>query len=206
MVIQKGKHKVVCGDIMLNAYEQVMQGEKADILYSDPPWGSGNLKYWDTMNVKMNNVQSRDIGWETFVNKFAEIVNNYTHEQSQVFIEMGMKFYDKVVEVFEQKTNFKLAQRFDTVYSNKLPMIVLYFTDKNPYMYDVATINGTTADKTVNNILEPIAKENLVVFDPCMGYGRTLRISEKYNMSFRGSELNQARIDRAIKFLEDKCT
>lgn len=204
MVIERGNHKVVCGDIMLNAYEQVMQNDKADILYSDPPWGSGNLKYWDTMNVKMNNAQSRDIGWDTFVDKFADIVNQYTHEDSKVFIEMGIKFYDKVVEVFEQKTNFKFVQRFDTVYSNKLPMIVLHFTNANQYMYDVSTINGTTADKTVNNILEPIAKENAIVFDPCMGFGRTLRISDKYNMAFRGSELNQARIDRAIKFLEDK--
>ena len=44
--------------------------EKFDILYSDPPWGLGNLKFWNTMNAKMNNVNKFEVNWDNFIKCF----------------------------------------------------------------------------------------------------------------------------------------
>tara|TARA_R110000737_G_scaffold166014_1_gene193262 strand:+ start:891 stop:1076 length:186 start_codon:yes stop_codon:yes gene_type:complete len=58
MIYKIGEHTVRHGDIH-NEIEinELTQNIKANIFYSDPPWGSGNLKYWDTMNKKQNNIR-----------------------------------------------------------------------------------------------------------------------------------------------------
>jgi 16S rRNA G966 N2-methylase RsmD len=51
MITDIGIHRVQHGDIM-NGLDELMEGDKADFIYSDPPWGQGNLTYWQTMNKK----------------------------------------------------------------------------------------------------------------------------------------------------------
>ena len=58
MIYNIKNHKVQNADIM-QGIDNLMLNEKADFIYSDPPWGQGNLKYWQTMNVKMNNAKRR---------------------------------------------------------------------------------------------------------------------------------------------------
>lgn len=40
------KSRISNYDIMDDDLSLLLGGEKADCLYSDPPWGIGNLKYW----------------------------------------------------------------------------------------------------------------------------------------------------------------
>jgi hypothetical protein len=37
-------------DIMSDDLDDLFQGAKADVLYTDPPWGEGSLKFWRTLN------------------------------------------------------------------------------------------------------------------------------------------------------------
>ena len=53
-----GKHTINCQTINEVNFNTLLEGRKANILYSDPPWGDGNLKFWATMNKKQtNNIQ-----------------------------------------------------------------------------------------------------------------------------------------------------
>ena len=47
-----GQHRLWVGDITDGAVEQLMGGERADVIYSDPPWGPGNQQYWHTMRER----------------------------------------------------------------------------------------------------------------------------------------------------------
>ena len=38
-------HRISTRDIMLDDLDDLFLCEKAECLYSDPPWGIGNLKY-----------------------------------------------------------------------------------------------------------------------------------------------------------------
>ena len=53
-VLNFKQHKLLHGDITKGSVDLLMKEEKFDILYSDPPWGLGNLKFCNTMNAKMN--------------------------------------------------------------------------------------------------------------------------------------------------------
>ena len=76
--------------------------------------------------------------------------------------------------------------------------------DDSDYSFDEKTIDKTSGNATVENILTPIAQKDFIVLDPCTGFGRTMRVSDSLGMRFRGTELNQKRLDKAIKFLRGK--
>ena len=66
MITNVKNHKVKNGNIM-SGIEDLMLDNKADFIYSDPPWGQGNLRYWQTMNFKMNDVPREDVEYSNFL-------------------------------------------------------------------------------------------------------------------------------------------
>ena len=64
-MIQINNHKLLCGDITKGAVDIVMENEKANIIYSDPPWVMGNLKFWDTQlsypNLRISHIEIRSL-------------------------------------------------------------------------------------------------------------------------------------------------
>ena len=94
MITILGEHKVRHGDIM-NGIADLMGNEKADIFYSDPPWGEGNLKYWQTMNVKMNpDAVKKQVDLDLFLNKIFETAAIYS--KGIIFIEYGERWAEMV--------------------------------------------------------------------------------------------------------------
>ena len=84
MITEINGHKVKNGDI-LDGIDDLMQNDKADFIYSDPPWGQGNLKYWQTMNFKMNNVDRREIDYNNFINQLFSILSKYAKDKVLIF-------------------------------------------------------------------------------------------------------------------------
>ena len=50
--IKIGKHTVSNEDVQHVDFNKLLEGSKAHILYTDPPWGDGNMKYWCTLNKR----------------------------------------------------------------------------------------------------------------------------------------------------------
>lgn len=71
-----GKHVVTHSDLMELDINTLLEGEKVDMMYSDPPWGTGNLKYWQTMNKKMNDVERNDVDLHDFLNRIMSIARD----------------------------------------------------------------------------------------------------------------------------------
>ena len=138
-VLNFKQHKLLHGDITKGSVDILMNKEKFDILYSDPPWGIGSLKMFHTLNSKMNNVEQSKVCWDTFVNCFPDIINKYSHENSIVIIEMSIKFYDVFKNVIQTNTEFELQQIFNTNYksgSTLRPLKIMYFSKKNHFRFD----------------------------------------------------------------------
>lgn len=59
--MQIGVHKVTCGCITSPQVDKMLAGETVRVLYSDPPWGDGNLNYWKTIKKRMDGVDAPQI-------------------------------------------------------------------------------------------------------------------------------------------------
>ena len=206
-VLNFKQHKLLHGDITKGSVDLLMKEEKFDILYSDPPWGLGNLKFWNTMNAKMNNIHRFDVDWENFIRCFCEIINKYSKDESIVIIEMGLRFSDYFASVIERYTNFRRRQTFNTRYrggGKLLPLHIMYFSKNNGWLFIEQEITNTYGFKCTDIILKQCSAPKQIVLDPCCGFGRTLKVSHKYNMTFRGNEINKKRLDKAIDYAERK--
>ena len=58
-----GLHKIKHGSITLGIAE-LMGQEKASLVYSDPPWGAGNVRYWQTINNKMTGANPQYLSYD----------------------------------------------------------------------------------------------------------------------------------------------
>ena len=77
MVIKTiGKHRVKHGDIM-DGIDDLMDGKQADIIYTDPPWGQGNIRYWQTLNKKMTGAERKEIKYDAFINQIFKVCKKY---------------------------------------------------------------------------------------------------------------------------------
>lgn len=206
-ILKIKEHKLLNGDITKGSIDHLMANEQFDILYSDPPWGLGNLRFWNTMNAKMNNIDRSEVNWENFVSEFCRIINRYSKDTSVILIEMGVRFSDHFKNTVESKTQFRMKQIFNTRYrggGKLLPLHIMYFAYENPLGFNESIITDTYGDDCTDKILQQCAYKNAVILDPCCGFGRTLRMAHKYNMIFRGNEINKKRLDKAIKYAREK--
>lgn len=51
---------------------------------------------------------------------------------------------------------------------------------------------------------EGCIRRGTVVADPCTGFGRTSRIAHEFGSNFVGTELDERRLNRAVKWLIDR--
>lgn len=204
MIKNIGMHRVRHGDVYDDLTE-LMQNQKADIFYSDPPWGEGNLKYWQTINHKMNGEETKEVNLETFLDRIAEVAYEYTKEDGVVFIEYGYKWNEDLIKVFEAK-GFKLQKSIEVLYgSPKRPLIENIFTKgKDLHITDeyIKSVYHTSGFDTLRNAITPFAKPNGIIMDPCCGLGYTAKFAVENNMIFYGNELNKKRLDRTIERLK----
>src|SRR5690554_2589593 len=163
MIFTIGKHKVKCGSIT-QGISDLMGEEKAHIIYSDPPWGPGNIKYWETLNKKMTGQAKPNIEFEKFLNSFFSILNTYA--ENLVFIEYGIKWVD-VIKKYSESHGFKYLNILTQTYksgSKYLPNH-LHIIAKNPaeYVYLMSneyknSLKESTGLNMVINAIEPVAQ------------------------------------------------
>ena len=127
MIYKIGEHTVRHGDIH-NEIEinELTQNIKANIFYSDPPWGSGNLKYWDTMNKKQNNINTSTNNFNVDVFLGTVLDNAVKHTDGWVVIEYGKRWIDKVITMATERGLIYCGQ-VETLYSGTHKMEIMFF-------------------------------------------------------------------------------
>jgi len=182
----------------------LMAGDRAFLLYSDPPWGQGNLNYWQTMNVKMNKAQRRDIPLGAFLDRIFEIIHEYV--EGYAVIEYGVRWQEHIMErakrFFLRHHGLVLAQYRGGKQFYPLHIHVLgkgRGEGLPPGYFE--RIQGTHGMTTVMAAVRPLSVEGAILLDPACGLGNSAKAAMQTGMMFRGNELNQKRLERTVKIL-----
>tara|TARA_R100000773_G_C4212574_1_gene111761 strand:+ start:317 stop:946 length:630 start_codon:yes stop_codon:yes gene_type:complete len=203
-IITIKNHKVKNGDLM-QGIGDLMQEEKADFIYSDPPWGVGNLRYWQTMNLKMNDVERVDQDYDTFIDKFFSIIKYYATDR--VVIEYGKRWRDDIIFKSNQY-GFIYNGNTESFYksgSKLLPLDIHFLSKKEKYnltsqdKQECRDYNGLKLVEKIFDFYCP--KDAKIILDPMCGMGYTAQATINRNLSFRGNELNKTRLGKTIQRL-----
>jgi len=199
MITRIKNHVLQHGDLM-DGVDLVMGADRAQIFYSDPPWGSGNLKYWQTLNVKQTGVAYKEIDFDSFLDKVLEIAVKFTDEY--IIIEYGKKWHNLLLQKAMSKGLIQLGVARVQYRSGNhmLPLDIHIFSKKDLSLPDdyITNINETSSITTVRNAIYPLAHKGKIILDPSCGMGYTARVGIEAGMYFRGNEINSKRLGKAI--------
>lgn len=203
MIREIGLHKITNASIEDTIVDQMLMGERARILYSDPPWGTGSLKYWATLNKKTTGREFQPLTYDKLLDRIKDLSIKYV--DGHVFIEVGIKWESEVTQhMAGYLTNI---QSFVLLYRSGikvLPCILLYGSTNPKYKFNTQIYDPTnqTGAAVAKNCIGAVAEEGAIVLDPCCGMGYTARATVENKMRFRGNEFNSARLQKTINFLE----
>ncbi|HBY66716.1 MAG TPA: hypothetical protein DEG69_02420 [Flavobacteriaceae bacterium] len=205
MITKVGEHKVQCSDIM-NGIDNLMNNDMADFVYSDPPWGLGNLKYWQTINKRHTGRTQNEMDYNLFLHQFFGILKKYLKDVA--VIEYGQKWRDDI-RFFVNEYGFVHHGCCTSLYSagSKLLPVDIHLISRNN---SVSLTNNfkkgcyeLRGQKLVNFIFNEICPKNAkMILDPMCGMGYTAQATINNGMIFRGNELNEKRLGKTISRLK----
>jgi len=204
MVIKQiGNHRVKHGDVM-EGIDDLMDGKKADIIYTDPPWGQGNIRYWQTMNKKMTGAEPTDIPFEKFMLQIFKI--GKAHAKNLMFVEFGIRWKDDIIR-YGTEQGFIHNGIINLQYRSGSKLLPLHLHVFSKTTLDLSTeyidsVTDTHGFDTLKKAIIPFTKEGKIILDPCCGMGYTAQIAKDTGMVFYGNELNSKRLEKTIKRLE----
>lgn len=173
--------------------------DKLDFCYTDPPWGSGNLNYWKTMNQKMTGANSDLINQiqleEIFSRLIVENVKNYA------FIVYGIREMDSAIAMFKKYPNVKNIQHYFKTYKsgNKmLKNVVICITLNDAPIVDWSGLENLPGLKGLEYVCNKFKDKYKTCLELFVGIGYYLNILDKYGFIVCGNELNAARLKKAL--------
>lgn len=194
-VIEIGRHRLLCGDVMAGDVQRVLGRELVDVVYSDPPWGPGNLKYWGTHAKRK---QSGD--WRKFLDAFCVSVTRAS-PAGVIFVEMGLRWVDELAAIMRACGRAEAA-RWTVQYkagNELLPNALWYSGPSLPAGFNPTPLRGAALPRYC---IAPFARPEGIVLDPCCGKGYTARAAVAHGMAFYGLEYNASRLAVSRAWLE----
>jgi hypothetical protein len=199
MIYNLNGGKVRHGNVT-DGIDDLMNNERVQIVYSDPPWGLGNLRYWQTINKRMTGAEPREVNYENFIYKIFEISTRYS--EKYYLLEYGIKWRKDIKDMAKQfnwidNGTINLKYRSGSVF---LDLDLHIFSKTNiqlPENY-VQNCTNTYGLNTLKNAILPLVKSGDKILDPCCGMGYTAQIAIDNNLYFYGNELNMKRLQKTI--------
>ena len=205
-VIAVGPHRFAVGTVADGAVQAVLGGARADIMYSDPPWGPGLLKTFQTEAGKKMAAFIQQ-NWTDFLRSFCMV--STMHVDGPVFVEMGLKWVDELAAAM-QAAGIDEQARYTAFYgSPKRPSALWLGWKPQPEVRrarwaSIAAkldLEGQAGAKLVRHALAPWIDEqprHKIVLDPCTGLGLTARTAASLGYYFAGVEPDRTRLNRAV--------
>ena len=203
-----GPHRVRLGDVTTGIAD-LMGGDTADLLYSDPPWGAGNIKYWATMNRKMTGRVVEPAPLDTFLSAIFGIAQRYARRY--VLIEYGVRWRDEIqnrgkAAGLTPRGVIDIRYRGTSKGDGLLPLDLHVFTvGAQPIPPGYADgVRGSHGFDGVKRAFGPLARivtadrPGAIGLDPCCGMGYTAEACKTFGLAFRGNELNEKRLGKTI--------
>jgi hypothetical protein len=200
MIRTVGPHRVQLGDVN-KGIDKLMNGEQAALMYSDPPWGDGNIKYWATMNKKMTGNVTQPVPLDDFLTSIFVIAAEWV--KGTVLIEYGVRWrqmiHDRGVSCGLQPLALIPLQYRGG--AKLLPLDLHVFGNGLPAGY-AEHVAGSHGYDSVRRAVTPLAQPGKIILDPCCGMGYTAQIAVDTGMIFRGNELNAKRLAKTVARLK----
>lgn len=204
MITQIGKHRIQHGDIM-DGIDSLMQGQQADFIYTDPPWGQGTLKYFQTLNKRQTGQKPKDVNWSQFMGLFFGILNRYAKDG--VVIEMGQRWRDDVM-IQAHRHGFKHGGVATSLYGNRknpLPLD-LHFISKSGLLETNPILERELLKQwgfgVVDFMFDEFCPDEGLILDPMCGMGYTAKATIKRGLTFYGNEINEKRLEKTAAKLK----
>lgn len=175
-------------------------GRKADIFFSDPPWGDGAIKMFTAMARKNGGQEFSSIAYEDMLSRIADLIQE--HVTGHVFLETGLRWEDSNQRMMES-IGLTGINRVELLYKSggkMLPSVLLSggFNGSSVALSDLHHASGAgVAVECIRRVTRPGG----IVFDPCCGMGYSSAAALANGMEFRGNELNPARLAKTVKRL-----
>lgn len=108
---QLGNHRVMCGSSTDKAtVEKLMNGSKADMVFTDPPYNTGMSAEKNSGSTWLNHMFDDDYTdqeWDEFLSDFTKTLDTFTKEDSALYICFAWKRNHELVPYLSDK--FKLS-------------------------------------------------------------------------------------------------
>ena len=201
-----GEHRVMCGDsTSKEAVEILMDGEKADLLLTDPPYGIGidGQKESKAKNPKHNRKAHEFRGWDN--NRPSKETFNLILQYCTEAIIWGGNYFADLLPAKRGWLVWDKGQKGLTMSDGELAWCSL---DKP---LRIVEVNRGALKGSVHPTQKPLQviefcikqTEGATIFDPFLGSGTTLIAAEKTNRKCYGMELDPKYCDVIVKRWEE---
>jgi DNA modification methylase len=215
-----GEHRVMCGDsTSKEAVEILMDGEKADMVFTDPPYGIEYKSNWKNKDrekfktLKNDNLilDFRHI-LDSFCDEFCPIYIWTSHQVFQIWKEMFSDIYKSTIIWYKK---FGGMGDLKAEYGHNYEMCLYLTKNRIEFVSDrpkaVWEIGGDSPSKYQHPTQKPVELAETAfshhkkgsVLDLFLGSGSTLIAAEKTNRKCYGMELDPKYCDVIVKRWED---
>lgn len=188
-------HRAVQCDLAISDPLALLGIERVDAVYSDPPWGPGNLMFWRT-----HNGETERPAWPTFLARFADVARRACPDGS-VWVEMGTRWEQDLADAMAT-AGLPHVTSIPCIYragSKMLPNTLMLFGRVPPPETALAP-KDRHGPKLVTWALD--VHPGSTVLDPCCGLGTTAKACIALGRTFYGTELNPKRLARTQSILD----
>ena len=202
-LINIGPHRLRHGDLR-GGISDLMEGQLADFIYGDPPWGEANLRYWQTLNKRMTGADKLGIEYESFQHLYFKTISEVARDHC--IIEYGERWREDIIQ-FSKDYGFKHMDVATSYYSSDNLPVDIHLISKSgqwegglPFKAACHNFKGYGLVSKLFDMYLPEGAE--IVLDPTCGMGYSARAAAERGAKFRGNELNRKRLGKTIDKLE----
>lgn len=195
-------HRLACADL------ETLRGEAPPLLRevphvrlinSDPPWSSGNCKFWRTF-AKM----PKAVEYRSFLRAYLALIAPF--EPLHMVVAQSVHEGNVLVEMVQEVFGGKYRHKGDWIATynagkKRLPLKIVGFARWDVSLSKDFDPSGRHGKDVIDLTFRAFGAPGEYVFDPCTGTGATVRFAHKYGMHALGTELNPVRLGKTLSWL-----
>jgi DNA modification methylase len=216
-VWQLGKHRLMCGDSTKESdVNKIMNGQKADMVFTDPPYGmnleTDNSKKMVVKGIKTSQNHKKVLGDnEDFTTKLITTIFENFDYCKEIFV-FGIDYFAELIKekgswfVWDKyptdKNNERFGSAFELIYSkqkHKRKIYRIMSLNVGHYKREKITHPTQKPSDLICEILKEYSKKDNIIIDLYLGSGSTLIACEKTNRICYGMELDTKYCDVIIE-------